>query len=121
MKQARVVRGSPKQATKWKTARCKGLVEAGTRGADCKAFFMGQSSEVKQNVSETKGPLAALLVEDSPLDAELLARHLHHNGYELSYRRVDSSGAFRQAIQEQKWDIILCDYQMPAFGVEAAL
>jgi len=63
----------------------------------------------------------ALLVEDSPLDAELLARHLRHNGYELSYRRVDGSADFREAVRQQKWDIILCDYQMPSFGVEAAL
>jgi len=82
---------------------------------------MGPSSEVKQGAVEGKGPLSALFVEDSPLDAELLARHLRHNGYELNYSRVDGSADFRIAVRQQKWDIILCDYQMPAFGVEAAL
>jgi PAS domain S-box-containing protein len=82
---------------------------------------MGLASEVQQTVGETRGPLAALLVEDSPLDAELLARHLRHNGYDLSHRRVDGAGEFREALSQQKWDIILCDYQMPSFGVESAL
>jgi PAS domain S-box-containing protein len=82
---------------------------------------MGESSEVKPDVLEGKGPLGALLVEDSPLDAELLARHLRHNGFDLRYRRVDGPEEFRQALQQEKWDTILCDYQMPAFGVSAAL
>src|ERR1700722_391285 len=82
---------------------------------------MGQASEDKHANIDAKGALSALLVEDSPLDAELLGRHLRHNGYQLNSRRVDSADDFRDALQQQKWDIILCDYQMPAFGVEAAL
>ncbi len=82
---------------------------------------MGHSSEVKQGAPEGRGALAALFVEDSPLDADLLARHLRHNGYELSHLRVDTPGTFRDALRQKRWDIILCDYQMPGFGVEAAL
>jgi len=82
---------------------------------------MGESSEVKGVEQHGKGALKALLVEDSPLDAELLARHLRHNGYDLTHQRVDNADGFREALRQQKWDIILCDYQMPSFGVEAAL
>ena len=77
-------------------------------------------SEVKQT-PEGQGPLAALLVEDSPLDAELLARHLRHSGYDLQHRRVDSAEDFRKALRDQQWDVVLCDYQWPGFGVEGAL
>lgn len=80
---------------------------------------MGQS-EVKEVKPEARGPLAALLVEDSPLDAELLARHLQHSGYHLTHRRVENGEEFRGALRE-KWDVVLCDYQLPDFGVERAL
>ncbi|HWD20793.1 MAG TPA: PAS domain S-box protein [Verrucomicrobiae bacterium] len=82
---------------------------------------MGLQSEVKHSMSEAQGRLAALLVEDSALDAELLARHLRHSGYDLVHQRVDGAADFSAALRAQKWDIILCDYQLPGFGVEGAL
>ena len=78
-------------------------------------------SEVKKAGAEGLGPLVALLVEDSPLDAELLARHLRHSGYELDHRRVDTADDFRASLRTRRWDVILCDYQLPSFGVEGAL
>jgi len=67
-----------------------------------------------------KENLRVLLVEDSELDMVLLLRHLHHNGYKTQHQRVASQADMEKAL-EQPWDVILCDYQMPHFGVLSAL
>jgi signal transduction histidine kinase len=66
-------------------------------------------------------PLRALLVEDSPLDAELLARALDRGGFELNWARVDTRDAMEAALQKQPWDVILCDHAMPLFSAPDAL
>ncbi len=66
-------------------------------------------------------PLKVLIVEDSPGDAELLARELRRHGFEPSWKRVDSAAGLREALEaEPRWDIVLADYTMPGFdGVRA--
>ncbi|SLN75707.1 PAS domain S-box protein [Oceanibacterium hippocampi] len=65
-------------------------------------------------------PLRVLIVEDSEVDTELLVRELRRGGYEPGYRRVAQSETFNEALDNQDWDIILCDYTMPGFsGTEA--
>ena len=66
-------------------------------------------------------PINLLLVEDSPDDAELVVMELRRGGYDPSFRRVDTAGQMREALQERRWDMILCDYTMPDFTVSAAL
>lgn len=64
--------------------------------------------------------LKVLIVEDSDDDAMLLVRELKHSGYTPSYRRVDTPEAMHAALEEQEWDTILSDYEMPRFsGLEA--
>ena len=66
-------------------------------------------------------PLRVLLVEDSEPDALLLTRALERGGFAPSSKRVYTAEALQQALQEQVWDIILCDHAMPYFSAPEAL
>lgn len=66
-------------------------------------------------------PLHVLIVEDSPLDAELMVRELKNSGYTVSWRRVDTASVLREVLPSQSWDLVLSDYAMPRFsGLEAS-
>jgi signal transduction histidine kinase len=65
-------------------------------------------------------PLRALIVEDNELDARLLIRELRR-GYVVTFMRVETAAAMRDALETQAWDVILADYAMPAFSAPAAL
>ncbi|MEI7635977.1 MAG: PAS domain S-box protein [Syntrophus sp. (in: bacteria)] len=76
----------------------------------------------QKNPSEGSSPqsLMVLMVENSEDDALLVLRALKKGGYKPEYERVETAAALRQALQDKTWDIILCDYQLPAFnGMEA--
>ena len=65
-------------------------------------------------------PLRVLLVEDSADDAALIVRDLQRGGYEVAFERVDSREGMSRAIEQQSWDLVICDYSMPQFsGTEA--
>ena len=66
-------------------------------------------------------PLHVLLVEDSEDDAILVLRELRRGGYEPTFERVDTPEAMNAALEQQAWDIILCDYAMPRFSMPTAL
>src|ERR1044071_6311567 len=66
-------------------------------------------------------PLRVLLVEDSEPDALLLTRALERGGFAPDTKRVYTAEALEQALQEQVWDIILCDHAMPYFSAPEAL
>ncbi|CAK0747733.1 diguanylate cyclase [Azospirillaceae bacterium] len=65
--------------------------------------------------------LNVLLIEDSESDAELLLRALSREGFTPIHKRVETAPAMRAALADKKWDVILCDYNMPRFHPEAAL
>jgi two-component system, cell cycle sensor histidine kinase and response regulator CckA len=65
--------------------------------------------------------LRVLLIEDSEFDARLLLAHLRNNGYTTRHQRVMTQSEMEQALEGQEWDAVLCDYQLPAFGVQPAL
>jgi len=65
-------------------------------------------------------PLSLLLLEDDPADAELVMHELEGLDRPVQVRRVDSSSAFAAALEEHAPDVILSDYNLPAFsGVQA--
>ena len=66
-------------------------------------------------------PLRVLLVEDSENDALLLLRQLRRGGYEPSSRRVDTAAEMEAALEDQTWDLVISDHNMPAFNSLAAL
>lgn len=61
-------------------------------------------------------PLNVLLLEDSEDDALLILRELRKAGYELNFLRVDNSIELRNALQDDKWEVIIADYSMPKFS-----
>jgi HD-GYP domain-containing protein (c-di-GMP phosphodiesterase class II)/CheY-like chemotaxis protein len=66
-------------------------------------------------------PLKVLLIEDSEDDSELVIRQIRKGGYDPQYLRIDSEPALRKALDEQGWDIVLCDYSLPRFSGGEAL
>jgi PAS domain S-box-containing protein/putative nucleotidyltransferase with HDIG domain len=66
-------------------------------------------------------PLRILLVEDSPDDAELLARALAAGGLPAELHRVASAAQMQAALAEAEWDAILADHSLPGFSAEGAL
>ena len=64
--------------------------------------------------------LRVLHLEDSELDHELEMAHLRRGGLQVESTRVDSEPAFRAALEE-RWDIVLSDFNVPGFSGLAAL
>jgi PAS domain S-box-containing protein len=65
-------------------------------------------------------PLRVLIVEDSPADAELIARELRDAGFDLDWNRVDTEAEYLSHLRPDL-DIILSDYEVPQFGGPRAL
>jgi PAS domain S-box-containing protein len=66
-------------------------------------------------------PLRILLLEDVPMDAELLEFELRRASIGFVTRRVDCREEFRHAIADFAPDVILADYSLPGFDGMAAL
>jgi putative nucleotidyltransferase with HDIG domain/PAS domain S-box-containing protein len=66
-------------------------------------------------------PLRVLLVEDSPVDAELNERELRRAGLLLVTRRVDREKTLVAALADFCPDLILADYHLPGFDGLRAL
>lgn len=64
--------------------------------------------------------LRVLLLEDNPLDAELIVAQLREDGFEPAWTRVDTEAGFRAELTPEV-DLILSDYQMPQFTALRAL
>jgi starch phosphorylase len=64
--------------------------------------------------------LRALIVEDSPTDAEWMAHELRRSGFDLIARRVDTESDYVAQL-DHSLDIILADYVLPKFSGARAL
>ena len=65
--------------------------------------------------------IRVLIVEDSDDDVLLLVRQLKKDGYRPIYDQVYAAEAMRKALENQIWDVILCDNSMPGFSAFDAL
>jgi PAS domain S-box-containing protein len=65
--------------------------------------------------------LFVLIIEDSQADAELNVRLLRTAGYDISYQRVETAKEMTEALELETWDMILSDYSIPRFSIQAAL
>src|SRR5512140_3457013 len=64
--------------------------------------------------------LRLLILEDDPLDAEMELAAIRSGGIACEATRVDTREAFREALQQGAWDLVLADYNLPGFtGLEA--
>ncbi len=63
--------------------------------------------------------IRVLILEDSPVDAELMIRELRHAQFEVEWQRVQTESAFLAALDPAP-DLILADYNLPQFdGISA--
>jgi len=65
--------------------------------------------------------IRVLIVEDSEDDAMLLLRQLRHGGYKPFSKRIDSAIEMEAALNEEHWDLIITDHNMPGFNSTEAL
>ncbi len=64
--------------------------------------------------------LRVLFVEDCEDDVLLLVRELRRASFTPRVQRVDSAAVFREALQNEDWDIVISDYSLPQFnGLQA--
>jgi len=73
----------------------------------------------KKNMNDKS--LRVLMVDDSEDDVLLIMREIAKGGNNPVYERVETAAAMKKALEEKKWDIILCDYKMPNFNVPSAI
>lgn len=64
--------------------------------------------------------LRVLILEDQPLDAELIEKSLDAPGYAMECTRVETEAGFRAALASRP-DIVLSDYHLPQFSGLRAL
>lgn len=60
-------------------------------------------------------PLRVLIVEDAEADVILLKRHLKQAGYDLEAQHVETSSELKAALEDEIWDVVLCDFYLPSF------
>jgi len=65
-------------------------------------------------------PLRLLLAEDYDDDALLVLNALERQGFETECTRVMAADEFQAALRTARFDIILCDHEMPGFGAAEA-
>jgi two-component system, cell cycle sensor histidine kinase and response regulator CckA len=69
----------------------------------------------------TADPLRILILEDVPMDAELVEYELRRSSIPFDARRVDTRDAFERELDQFRPDLILSDYTLPRFDGMAAL
>ena len=67
------------------------------------------------------GSIRVLLLEGDPNDADLIARELNKLDAGIALRRVETREDFEAALEDFRADIVLLDYNQPAFDGTAAL
>lgn len=68
------------------------------------------------------GHLRILLIEDDPEDEILIKRSLERRGgYQVVIKRVETESEMVIALYSESWDVVLCDYLLPAFSARKAL
>ncbi len=64
--------------------------------------------------------LRVLIVEDQPIDAELMVRELRRAGHEPAWQRVETEPDYLRELNAEP-DVILADYKLPGFDAPRAL
>ena len=78
-----------------------------------------RSAEITVPATQS-GPLRFLIVEDNPLDVELVERELRRAGFEFTYAVVQTAEDFTRELHASLPHIVLADYNLPQWrGMEA--
>ena len=70
---------------------------------------------------EQPASLQILHLEDNPDDRRLVEKLLASDGLECLFRPVESQKDFESALNRNKFDLIISDFSLPAYGGDAAL
>jgi PAS domain S-box-containing protein len=62
-----------------------------------------------------KKQISILLLEDSPLDAELTIAQIERGGIRAKVQRVETQPEFEEALAKGHYDLILADFSLPEF------
>jgi hypothetical protein len=66
-------------------------------------------------------PVRILFVEDSRDDVDLILHELRRSGFTPDHWVVDTEEAMRQALADERWDLVIADHAMPHFDAPGAL
>lgn len=66
-------------------------------------------------------PLHILFIEDFETDNQFVLQALYKGGYAPIYQQVDNAVMMQSALQQQTWDVVICDYLLSNFDAFAAL
>ena len=71
-------------------------------------------------MTQKNGKLNILMLEDIPIDAEMIERELQNANILYNSRRVASKSKFLKELEISSPDLVLADYSLPQFsGLEA--
>jgi HD-GYP domain-containing protein (c-di-GMP phosphodiesterase class II) len=65
--------------------------------------------------------LRILFVDDSILDVDLCVRTLRKSSFTVFWKRIETEAALMVCLQQDQWDVVVCDYKLPTFSCEEAL
>ena len=82
---------------------------------------MSKATDQLRNTNGAKPPLSVLVVEDSEFDARMLVGLLKSGGFIPTFKRVETASEMVEALNHEKWEVILADYNLPEFSAPKAL
>ena len=82
---------------------------------------MSDATDQLKNTNGAKPPLSVLVVEDSEFDARMLVGLLKSGGFIPTFKRVETATEMVEALNHEKWEVILADYNLPEFSAPKAL
>src|SRR5690606_7940858 len=71
--------------------------------------------------SENPASLQILSLEDSAIDFEIISEKLISSGFKFNIERVDTAIEFTAHLRNNKYDLILADFNLPGFDAFEAL
>ena len=82
---------------------------------------MSEATDQLKDTNGAKLPLSVLVVEDSEFDARMLVGLLKSGGFIPTFKRVETASEMVEALNHEKWEVILADYNLPEFSAPKAL
>ena len=82
---------------------------------------MSEATDQLKDTNGAKLPLSVLVVEDSEFDARRLVGLLKSGGFIPTFKRVEPASEMVEALNHEKWEVILADYNLPEFSAPKAL
>jgi PAS domain S-box-containing protein/putative nucleotidyltransferase with HDIG domain len=65
--------------------------------------------------------LSILIVEDSESDAGLVIRQFRKADHDIIFKRVETAYQMKTALEDESWDLVISDYNLPEFDAPSAL